>query len=53
MGTLSKLLVLHSTTKWEGDLMAITCILNNDVPRRSNFNHNISGPLRGIINMVY
>jgi hypothetical protein len=52
MGTLSKLLVLHSTAKWEGGLMAIIRILENDVPRRSNFNHNISGPMCGII-MVY
>jgi hypothetical protein len=52
MGTLSKLLVLHNTTKSEGGLMAIICILENDVPHRSNFNHNISGPMCGII-MVY
>jgi hypothetical protein len=52
MGTLNQLLVLHSTTKWEGVLMAIICILENNVPHRSNFNHNISGPMCGII-MVY
>jgi hypothetical protein len=49
MATLSKLGVLCSTTKLEGGIMILICILENNVLNRLSINQGISGTPYGVI----
>jgi hypothetical protein len=49
MGTLSKLGVLCSTTRLEGGIMVLICILENNVLSRLSINQGISGIPYGVI----
>jgi hypothetical protein len=49
MGTLSKLGVLCSTTRLEGGIMGLICILENNVLSRLSINQGISGTPYGVI----